>query len=92
MASGEYITVEQARRDLGEQGFYALNRWLREKGFKNFTQVSKDSYKHEIFATKDQLHQFISEQIRDFKGPSSLTNLYGQTREYLSREKLKKKK
>lgn len=88
----EYITVEQARKDLGEVGFYALHRWLRDKGFRNYTQTGEASFKHEIFATKDQLHQFITEQYRGFKGNLSLTNIYGQTREYLSRYKPKRKK
>lgn len=81
----DYITVEQARKDLGEDGFYALNRWLRDKGFRNYTQTGEASYKHEIFITKDQLRQFVNETFRGDQGDSSTTHLYGQIKEYIKR-------
>lgn len=87
----EYITVEQARKQLSDEEFSAFNRWLREKGIINLSEVGENKYRHEIFATKDQLNQFVREQIRDFKGSNSLTHLYGQTREYLRGFKGKRK-
>ena len=66
-------------------------RWLRKKGYNNMAKVGEDKYKHEIFATKDQLRQFISEQVRGFKGSPTTANLYGQTREFLSGYKPRRK-
>lgn len=79
----EYISTKQARQDLGDKGFYLFCAWLRDKGYINLTQTGEASYKHEIFATKEQLNQFLKEQGRDLKGDVPVANLYGQTREFL---------
>jgi hypothetical protein len=89
--AGEYITVEQARRDLGDKAFFAFCRWLREKGFANLEKVEEGKYKHEVFATYDQLSRFVAEQVGAFRGSPTTSNLYGQTREFLSRSKRKRK-
>ncbi len=87
MVKEDYISTNKAREELGED-YFVLKRWMREKGIDNLTQVG-DKYVNEIFITKRQLNQFVSEQIRDFKGDRTLTNLYGQSREFLSRGKRK---
>ena len=91
MAS-EYITVDQARKDLGEKDFYAFHRWLKDKGFDNLTQVGEASFKHEIFATKDQLNMYLREKVGVYNGNAPVGKLFGQTREFLSRSKSRGKK
>ena len=79
---GDYIDVDKARRELGEEGFYAVARWLRNKGYQNFTQEGENRLVHKIFITKDQLQEFISDQIKDFKGTNKqIEVLWGQTKE-----------
>lgn len=92
MTSNEYITVEQAERDLGQEGCFVFYRWLRKKGYNNMSQIGEAKYKHEIFATKDQLRQFIAETMGSFKGHDSTVNLYGQTREFLSKSQGRRRK
>ena len=88
----QYITVEQARQDLGDKDFHKFLKWLREKGFDNLTQVGEASFKHEIFATKDQLNMFLREKVGASNGNAPIVKLYGQTREFLSKRKLNKRK
>ena len=91
--SQEYITVSAAKKELGEEMFFAFHSWLRKKGYTNLTQVEDTKYRHEIFATKKQLHEFINEQIGGFRGRNlSTTHLFGQTRELLSARKRKLKR
>lgn len=87
MIKEDYISADQAREDLGDDGYFTLCKWMREKGINNMTQVGENRYVNEIFITKRQLNQFVNEQVHDFRGDRTLTNLYGQTREHLSRKK-----
>lgn len=79
----EYISTQKAKQELGDKAYFAFCRWLRERGDLNLTSEGESKYKHEIFATKDQLNKFIGEQIRVSKGNLPITALWGQTREIL---------
>ncbi len=85
MVKEDYISTGKAREELGED-YFILKRWMREKGIDNLTQVG-DKYVNEIFITKRQLNQFVREQNPHYSGDTSIANLYGQTREFLSRKK-----
>lgn len=87
MGKNDYITTSQAKKELGENEYYVFCRWLREKGYNNLTESRPGHYKHEIFATHSQLNEFVTEQIRDFKGSDSTNTLWGQSRELLSEKK-----
>ena len=78
----EYISTKKAREELGDVPFFAFCRWLREKGYQNLTHFGEGHYKHEILATKDQLHHFANETIGGNHGLLSLTALWRQTRDH----------
>ena len=79
----EFISAKIAKKVLGDEAYFAFCAWLRTRGYDNLTQIGESHFKHEIFATKDQLNQFLSEQGADYKRSGSITQLFGQTRELL---------
>lgn len=85
----ESITVKQAREELSESEFFAFCRWLRDRGYTNLQETTEGSFKHEIFATKEQLNRFLKEHGKDPTGVSTSTTLLGQTREFLQSKKKK---
>ena len=69
----EFITVKQAKEELGDQAYFAFHKWLTEKGYRNLD---------EKYVTKSQLNEFVKEIAGTFRGVSDTNNLWGQTREY----------
>lgn len=76
----DYITTEQARKELGEEAYFAFHRWLVEKGYRNLNKT---------YVTKDQLREFVKETLSTFRGLDSTDALWGQTREFW-KERIKK--
>lgn len=84
-----HIDLETARAELGEEQYQKLYSWLRDHGHLNFEQVGESNWKRsEIFITRDQMSEFIGEQLKDWRGTDNTTDeLWGQTRETLSKKK-----
>lgn len=89
----EAISIKQAKEDLGEDLFFKFLRWLRTKGYMNFTKVAENKYVQEIFTTKEQLKEFMDDNdvVRNDGGNQPITVLWGQTREHLKGSKIGKK-
>ena len=86
-----YITPERARRELGEDAYWAFRSWLKNKGYDNLTPHGDNKLINDVFATKAQLEEFIKEVVSDFKGNQPTETLWGQTREYWNKKRIKKK-
>lgn len=81
MDKDEYISPEQARRELGDESYFAFHRWLAERGFRNLGK---------IYVTKAQLQEFIKETAQSFRGTDSTNALWGDTRELWRGKRIKK--
>lgn len=94
MPGQEYLTEDQVVSQVGEDGLDTLYRWLRDKEYINWEQVDDTRFKRsEKFITKEQLSEFIKEQLTEFKGEADNINLMlGQTKEFLKTHSKKKKK
>jgi hypothetical protein len=82
MVTEQYITTEKARKELGDEAYFAFHRWLTEKGYRNLD----DKY-----VTGDQLNEFIKETAQFIRGVLPTNEAWGQTRELLRSKKLPKR-
>lgn len=72
----EDIKAKRARAELGDSAYFTLHKWLRDKGYMNDP---------EIFITKEQMKEFNTEQLKEFKPSEDTENLWGQTREVFNK-------
>ncbi len=89
----EVILVRQAREELTDREFYTFCSWLRENEYQNLTETEEGRLINDIFATHDQLKQFLKEQGFDTKGNNGTLYLYSKVKEVLKtlrRRKIKK--